>query len=112
MERLLREEDIINAMGSWDWQELYLPIHFKQLLEEVDGIPMYDWTPCSSNMMPEAGQTVWISTKGGYVETAIYIPNRGMSDYIWECEFSYLRKDEVLAWMTYEAPNPYVPEEE
>ena len=31
---------------------------------------------------------------------------------VWEGEFSYLRKDEVLAWMPYEAPNPYVPEEE
>lgn len=25
----------IDAMATWDWQELYLPIHFKQLLEEL-----------------------------------------------------------------------------
>lgn len=25
----------IDAMATWDWQELYLPTHFKQLLEEL-----------------------------------------------------------------------------
>lgn len=25
----------MDAMETWDWQELYLPIHFKQLLEEL-----------------------------------------------------------------------------
>ena len=28
----------IEAMNEWDWQELYLPIHFKQLLEELPTI--------------------------------------------------------------------------
>lgn len=34
-DRLLSQNAILEAMNAWDWQELYLPIHFKQLLEEV-----------------------------------------------------------------------------
>lgn len=32
---LISRQQAIDAMASWDWQELYLPIHFKQVLEEL-----------------------------------------------------------------------------
>ena len=32
---LISRQAVIDAMATWDWQELYLPIHFKQLLEEI-----------------------------------------------------------------------------
>ena len=35
MSDLIRRQDAINAMATWDWQDLYLPIHFQQLLEEL-----------------------------------------------------------------------------
>ena len=35
MSDLIDRQAAIDAMSSWDWQELYLPIHFKQLLEEL-----------------------------------------------------------------------------
>lgn len=28
----------IDAMATWEWQELYLPIHFKQLLEDLPSV--------------------------------------------------------------------------
>ena len=31
----IERQAAIDAMNTWDWQELYLPIHFKQLLEEL-----------------------------------------------------------------------------
>lgn len=34
----------INAMATWDWQELYLPIHFKQLLEELQPVTVQEKT--------------------------------------------------------------------
>lgn len=35
---LISRQDAIDAMAKWDWQELYLPIHFKQLLEELPSV--------------------------------------------------------------------------
>lgn len=32
---LISRQAAIDAMATWDWQEMYLPIHFKQLLEEL-----------------------------------------------------------------------------
>ena len=35
MDDLISRQDAINAMATWEWQELYLPIHFKQLLDDL-----------------------------------------------------------------------------
>lgn len=35
---LISRQAAIDAMATWDWQELYLPIHFKQLLEELPSV--------------------------------------------------------------------------
>lgn len=32
--RFVDANALITAMNVWDWQELYLPIHFKQLIDE------------------------------------------------------------------------------
>lgn len=34
MSRYINADALITAMNTWDWQELYLPIHFKQLIDE------------------------------------------------------------------------------
>lgn len=36
MSDLISRQDAINAMATWEWHKLYLPIDFKQLL---DGVP-------------------------------------------------------------------------
>ena len=38
MDRLISLQAAIDAMAKWDWQELYLPIHFKQLLEDLPSV--------------------------------------------------------------------------
>ena len=38
MSDLIDRQAAIEAMSAWDWQELYLPIHFKQLLEELPSV--------------------------------------------------------------------------
>ena len=35
MSDLIDRQTAIDAMNEWEWQELYLPIHFKQLLENL-----------------------------------------------------------------------------
>lgn len=44
----------IDAMATWDWQELYLPIHFKQLLEDLPSVctektGRWEWVQYDSN---------------------------------------------------------------
>ena len=31
----IKKEDALAELNKWDWQELYLPIHFKQILDDV-----------------------------------------------------------------------------
>ena len=32
---LISRTDLLKELGKWDWQELYLPIHFKELVEQM-----------------------------------------------------------------------------
>lgn len=38
--KLIDADALIEAMQGWDWQELYLPIHFKELI--IDEAPTID----------------------------------------------------------------------
>lgn len=58
---LIRRQDAIDAMATWDWQDLYLPIHFKQLLEELPSVQSEQrWIPCSERL-PEDDTEVIVS---------------------------------------------------
>ena len=35
MDDLISRQAAIEAIATWDWQDAYLPIHFKQVLEEL-----------------------------------------------------------------------------
>lgn len=37
-EDAISRQAVLDAMATWDWQELYLPIHFKQLLENLPSV--------------------------------------------------------------------------
>ena len=42
----ISRQDAIDAMKTWDWQELYLPIHFKQLLDDVPSVDAVEVVRC------------------------------------------------------------------
>lgn len=48
MSDLISREQAIDAMSAWEWQELYLPVHFKQLLEELPSAQ--EWIPVSERL--------------------------------------------------------------
>ena len=35
MAEYIERQAAIDAIKNWDWQELYLPVHFQQVLEEI-----------------------------------------------------------------------------
>lgn len=45
MSRYIDADALIMEMQKWDWQDLYLPIHFKELL--IDEAPSIDIVRCS-----------------------------------------------------------------
>ena len=34
-EEFISRQAVIDELEKWDWQDLYLPIHFKQILDDV-----------------------------------------------------------------------------
>lgn len=48
MSDLISRAEAIKAIDAWDQQDLYLPIHFKQVLEELPSAQQ--WIPCSERM--------------------------------------------------------------
>lgn len=35
MATLIDRDELYKALASWDWQDLYLPVHFKELISAV-----------------------------------------------------------------------------
>ena len=105
MADLIDRQTAIDAMATWDWQELYLPIHFKQLLEELPSAqPEPQWIPCSeTENLPEHevlccdryGEELigWLSCK----------------DDQWLCESEGEMMYDPIAWR--ELPEPWRGEE-
>lgn len=47
---LISRKDLLKELEKWDWQELYLPIHFKGL---VDDLPSEEKTAEETNLTSE-----------------------------------------------------------
>ena len=44
MSDLISRQAVLDELEKWDWQDLYLPIHFKQILDDV---PSADIMECA-----------------------------------------------------------------
>lgn len=38
MSNLIDRDELYKALSAWDWQELYLPVHFKELVDDIPTI--------------------------------------------------------------------------
>ena len=38
MSDLISRQAVLDELEKWDWQDLYLPIHFKQILDDVPSV--------------------------------------------------------------------------
>ena len=127
MSGLIKRDDVYKALASWDWQDLYLPIHFKEMIDEIPDAPQwiplklrpmdeeerqhyadvygydendFDGTMCDCPM-PEDGEEIWVCSKNGYV----------WQDLCQEDEGFYLEGngdwEDIVAWMPLNKPKPY-----
>jgi rubredoxin len=53
-------------MATWDWQELYLPIHFKQLLDALPPVSVAEKVGCWVEIDDEPHE-VWECDHCGFV---------------------------------------------
>lgn len=38
MKKLIDSDELYKALSQWDWQDLYLPVHFKELVDELPAV--------------------------------------------------------------------------
>lgn len=38
MSDLISRQAVLDELEKWDWQDLYLPIHFKQILDDIPSV--------------------------------------------------------------------------
>lgn len=134
---LISRTEAIKAIDAWDQQDLYLPIHFKQVLEELPSAQQefewchdckeYDqerhccprWTKVIRRTVEELKQPQWIpcderlpKESGEYLVTIalnmeVFVTE---SEYFAEIHDEYPWRDYgVIAWMP--LPEPYEVEE-
>lgn len=109
MSDLINREDAIKAIESWEWQELYLPIHFKQVLEELPSVQQ--WIPASKRL-PAFGGWYIVTVDAGdshYFNPVVdwlFMENGKWHEYFCGRFEEFSRP--VIAWMR--SPEPYMPE--
>lgn len=93
MSDLISKRAVLDELEKWDWQDLYLPIHFKQILDDVPSVENKgEWIPVSERL-PEEG-TYLICTDNGYIATIMYDRSVG-----------WLSSAKIIAWQP--LPEPY-----
>lgn len=99
-EDCISRQAVLDELEKWDWQELYLPIHFKQILDDVPSVENKgEWIPIK-DQLPKDGEEVLVSlTPNGVHGKKVDIDCFMMSD------IKYWQSGKVEAWQP--KPEPY-----
>ena len=80
MNDCISRQAVLDKLNEWDWQELYLPIHFKELI--IDELPSV--TPTE-----RTGHWVYIDEKKAKCSECGYIQITGGKDKTGHCNIHY-----------------------
>lgn len=106
---LISRQAVLDELEKWDWQELYLPIHFKQILDDVPSVENKgEWIPIKERE-PEVHKYVMFTTKTTRREIG-YKAKEEPYYFLFGDSGAYVKSDYILAWM--ELPEPYKAESE
>ena len=109
---LISRQAVFDELEKWDWQDLYLPSHFKQILDDVPSVGNKgEWIPVSERLPDDHDWYVIVvkEKSTGYQ----YIPRIAMhhSGNRWaiidteNADKEWLDDLECIAWMP--LPSPY-----
>lgn len=136
MNNMIFRDDVYKELSLWDWQDLYLPVHFKELIDDIPDAPQ--WIPVKFRPMdeeekqslkpyleehygytfedydgimfdcpmPEDGQEVWVCSKCGNVWQDTCVVDEGIG---LEENGDW---EDIVAWMPFNRPEPYKGEED
>ena len=128
MSDLISRKALIESVKTWDMQDLYLPTHFIDLIEDEPSVTDTNvgskWIPCME-MMPEERESIFKKVKGtdkwdpemfesisDDVNVTVEFEDgtrKTMTSYTtdgkWSCEKEYRIKMKVIAWCP--LPEPY-----
>lgn len=101
MSDLIDREQAIKAMDSWDWQELYLPIHFKQLLEELPSVGC--WVPYPLFEPADYGEYLIAVQEDGVLHYDLgdwseYTGSGGIHGACWITQNDWNEARQIVAW--------------
>lgn len=74
---LISRQAVLDELEKWDWQELYLPIHFKQILDDVPSVENKgEWEKI---WRTDCGRSEYVCSKCGCGEDYVtdFCPNCG-----------------------------------
>lgn len=133
MNNMIFRDDVYKELSLWDWQDLYLPVHFKELIDDIPDAPQ--WTPIKFRPMNEEEKQYWEEHYGykfgdDYDGTMFDCPMPDDGDEVWVCskcgnvwqdtcvvdEGIGLEEngdwEDIVAWMPFNRPEPYKGEED
>lgn len=55
---LISRQAILDELEKWDWQELYLPIHFKQILDDIPSVE-YEGEWIKDHEVDDVAENAW-----------------------------------------------------
>ena len=116
---LISRQAVLDELNKWDWQELYLPIHFKEnIIDELPSVtPKAErtghWIPVSERLPKEENNHYWICTDCGYQcecrwTNVNHFWTNLTTDWHWHI-MDIPQYSKVIAWMP--LPKSYEPQE-
>ena len=118
MSDLISRQAVLDELEKWDWQDLYLPIHFKQILDDVPSVENKgEWIPVTERLPVlktyKLSDDVLI-TNGYEIEMGYLVERNGkIFWHYYGSDYDFGIKDEdndAIAWMP--LPEPYKVESE
>lgn len=109
---LISRQAVLDELEKWDWQDLYLPIHFKQILDDVPSVENKgEWIPVSERLPRIADVYRVTRYYPNNVMNPIYLVDAccfdGFDTWYDDNRINHERAyvDNVIAWQ--ENPEPY-----
>lgn len=133
MSNMIFRDDVYKELSLWDWQDLYLPVHFKELVDDVEDAMR--WIPITYRPMNEEEKKYWeehydYDFGEDYDGTMFDCPMPDDGDEVWVCsKCGNVWQDtceidegiglegngdweDIVAWMPFNRPKPYKGEED